>query len=153
MSRDGQFLAFSSYADNLVSGDNNGTRDVFVFDRITGVISRESVSTGSGQATGDSGRVTWFAPAGVAISADGRYVAFEFDADDLVAGDSNGVRDVFVRDRSADTTVRVSVTSNGFQVYGKSKSPSLSDDGCSVAFSSEASGLVPGDTNGTPTSS
>ena len=75
-------MAFESDATNLVSGDTNGTADIFVHDRQTGTTERVSVATGGSQATGGS-----FTPA---ISADGRFVAFHSDATNLVSGDTNG---------------------------------------------------------------
>src|SRR5262249_35604831 len=83
-------------------------------------------------------------------SADGRYVAFDCDATNLVSGDTNGEGDIFVRDRQTGVTERVSVSSTGEQqqgnhIYG---TPSISSDGRYVAFVSSATNLVPGDTNG-----
>lgn len=85
-----------------------------------------------------------------AISSDGRYVAFESSATDLVAGDTNGVQDVFLRDHFTGTTRRVSVASSGAQASGASEWPALSADGRYVAFSSLASNLVPSDSNSAP---
>ena len=82
------------------------------------------------------------------VSADGRYVAFHSLATNLVPGDTNGVQDVFVRDRQSGTTERVSVDSLGAQGNSLSEFPSISADGRYVAFHSWASNLVPGDTNG-----
>ncbi|MGH3659314.1 MAG: TolB family protein, partial [Micromonosporaceae bacterium] len=82
------------------------------------------------------------------VSADGRYVAFTSSATNLVANDLNTVLDVFVRDRSAGTTERVSVSTNGFEGNNNSSQPSISADGRFVAFSSTATNLVSGDTNG-----
>jgi Tol biopolymer transport system component len=149
ISADGRFVAFASYATNLVVGDTNGVRDVFVHDRQTGETSRVSVDSAGSEANGSSG-----APA---ISADGRYVAFHSAASDLVAGDTNQCGyggpdpgmcpDVFVHDRNTGQTVRVSVDSSGNQGSGRSDWPSISGDGRYVAFSSLAPDLVPGDTN------
>ena len=83
-----------------------------------------------------------------AISADGRFVAFSSDATNLVPGDTNGTADVFVRDRQTGTTRRVSVGPGGAQGNGDSVDPALSADGRFVAFESDATNLVPGDTNG-----
>jgi Tol biopolymer transport system component len=82
------------------------------------------------------------------ISADGRWIAFESDAADLVPGDTNGFTDVFVRDLGLPTTVRASVSWSGVEGDGPSGSPSISGDGRWVAFTSSATNLVPGDTNG-----
>jgi Tol biopolymer transport system component len=145
ISADGRFVAFASDASNLVPGDVNGTTDVFVHDLSTGATVRISVGEG-GDPAGPSGY------AGVAISADGRFVAFDSQAPNLVAGDANGQRDVFVRDRDADgngvfdepggsRTVRVSVSSSGVEADGDSQHPAISADGRFVAFTSNASVL------------
>ncbi len=139
ISADGRFVAFYSYASNLVAGDTNGRSDVFVRDRLAGVTRRVSVGAG-GQANSDS-----FGPA---ISADGRFVAFDSSASNLVVGDTNGTFDVFVRDRLAGVTRRVSVGAGG-QANSDSLSPAISADGRFVAFESNASNLVAGDTNAT----
>jgi Tol biopolymer transport system component len=83
------------------------------------------------------------------ISAHGRYVAFVSDATNLVANDTNGVADVFVRDRQAGTTRRVSISSAGIQGNGDSDAESISADGRYVAFMSGANNLVANDTNHT----
>jgi Tol biopolymer transport system component len=82
------------------------------------------------------------------ISADGRYVAFDSDADNLVPGDDNAQNDVFVRDRASGHTQLVSLSSAGRQGDKGSFTPSISGDGRWVAFVSDADNLVPGDTNG-----
>ncbi len=82
------------------------------------------------------------------ISADGRYVTFQSTATDLVSGDTNGVQDIFVRDRQTGVTSLVSRDGEGIQPNGACNIPSISADGCSVAFDSSASNLVSGDTNG-----
>ena len=107
-----------------------------------GTTSRVSVSSTGAQAGGDSGRDF------PSVSADGRYVAFDSYAANLVPGDTNGTSDVFVRDLRAGTTSRVSVSSTGAQPNGRSGVPSVSADGRYVAFTSGAANLVPGDTNG-----
>ncbi len=137
ISADGRFVAFDSYASNLVAGDTNRKGDVFVRDRLAGVTQRVSVGAG-GQAKNYS-----YSPA---ISADGRFVAFFSAASNLVAGDTNGKGDVFVRDRLAGVTQRVSVGAGG-QANNGSYIPAISADGRFVAFYSAASNLVPGDTN------
>jgi Tol biopolymer transport system component len=140
VSADGRFVAFQSIATNLVPSDTNNQIDVFVHDRQTDVTSRVSVTSDGSQATIGGG-----APA---ISADGRYVAFLSNGHDLIAGDTNGTVDIFVHDRQTGTTTRVSVDSAGGQGNGQSIAPALSSDGGFVAFVSEASNLVAGDTNG-----
>jgi Tol biopolymer transport system component len=140
ISDDGRYVAFDSDAPNLVAGDTNGARDVFVRDRIAGTTERISVDSNGVQGNADS--------AFPSISADGRYVAFASTASNLVAGDTNAHSDVFVRDRLSGTTERVSVDSNGVQGNADSYAPSVSADGRYVAFASDATNLVPGDLNG-----
>jgi Tol biopolymer transport system component len=139
ISADGRFVAFTSSASGLVSLDTNATSDAFVHDRQTGRPSRVSVSTLGRQANSYS--VT------PAISADGRFVAFQSHASNLVVGDTNGVPDIFVRDLQTQETSRVSVTNLGKQANSSSAFPSISSDGRFVAFLSNASNLVSGDTN------
>lgn len=141
ISADGRFVTFYSAASNLVSGDFNGSSDIFVHDRQSG--STELVSLSSLGTQGNIGS------ADSSISADGRFVAFQSEASTLVVGDTNFRTDVFVRDRQSGTTVRVSVDSLGVQANGSSNFPSISADGRYVAFQSSASNLVSGDTNGT----
>jgi len=249
----GRYVAFASEAANLVPGDTNGSPDVFVRDRVTGVTERVSVAAGGGQANGTSGapsisgdgRIVAFAsratnlggadangagldvfvhdrltgrttrlhaPGGLSqafdpdvaaggrhvafsaervtrneegdlqeagprrvyvavltsgavsrvsvssrerpaegesgaasISADGRYVAFDSTAANLVAGDRNRRQDVFVRDRRRGTTVRASISSRGRGASDNSYEPALSDDGRHVAFTSRARDLAPRD--------
>jgi Tol biopolymer transport system component len=142
LSADGRVLTFPSYASNLVPGDTNQSADVFARDRVRGVTERVSVATSGRQA---NGAVVGDWPA---ISANGRYVAFDSDASNLVPGDTDGSNDVFVRDRSRRVTERVSVATSGRQGNGDSYSPSISSDGRYVAFASDASNLVRGDSNG-----
>ncbi|MFN0009809.1 MAG: TolB family protein [Planctomycetota bacterium] len=140
VSADGRYVAFESASTNLVAGDTNGLLDVFVRDRQSGTTERASIDSGGIQANNNSRNP--------AISADGRYVAFASDAANLVAGDSNGVQDVFVRDRQSATTQRVNLHSDGTQANSESAYPSISGDGRYVSFRSSATNLVPGDTNG-----
>jgi Tol biopolymer transport system component len=141
LSVDGRYVAFNSFATNLVIGDTNGKSDLFVHDRQTGQTSRVSVASNGTQGNGETAALS-------SISADGRYVAFVSQASNLVSGDTNGTSDVFVRDRQTDQTTRVSVTSDDTQGNNVSRDPSLSANGRSVAFGSAASNLVSGDTNG-----
>lgn len=144
LSADGRYAAFSSDAPDVVAGDTNGVRDVFVHDRLTGVTERVSVSTGGGQANGASAGLFAGEPR---ISGDGRHVTFSSEASDLVPSDGNGASDVFVRDRVAGTTARVSVASGGGEALGESVTPSISSDGRYVTFTSLAGDLLPGDDN------
>ena len=151
VSGDGRFVAFRSLASTLVPGDTNGLGDVFVHDRSTGVTERVSVDSRERQAVdADQGGVldSNFGPP--AISADGRFVAFASSATNLVKSDRNQVADIFVRDRAAGTTERVSVAGRRTEANGESGHPAISPDGRFVAFSSLADNLVPGDTNFAP---
>jgi len=140
LSADGRYVAFQSAASNLVLGDTNGALDVFVRDMQTATTECVSVNPAGVPANGTS-----TAPS---ISADGRYVAFQSSASDLVPGDTNNVGDIFVRDRVAGTTERVSIASNGAQGNHGSAAPAISADGRFVAFQSDASNLIAADTNG-----
>ncbi|WP_152811008.1 TolB family protein, partial [Ostreibacterium oceani] len=141
ISADGRYVAFTSTATNLVAGDTNGNTDIFVHDTQTGVTTRVNVDSVGTE--GDNGSYN------PSISADGRYVAFYSSATNLVAGDTNGVADIFVHDTQTGNTTRVSVDSVGTEGDGLSQSPSISADGRYVAFTSNATNLVAGDTNGT----
>jgi Tol biopolymer transport system component len=144
ISADGRYVAFVGSASNLVAGDTNAFRDAFVRDRATGSTTRVNVSSGGVEANGDS------AATGVFISADGRFVAFSSQATNLVPGDTNGYIDGFVHDRQTGTTERVSVDSSGGQGNQKSAYGGvfLSADGRYSTFTTFATNLVPGDTNG-----
>jgi hypothetical protein len=127
ISANGYWAAFESEASNLVPGDTNGVKDVFVFDTDGLPPKRLSVSSTGEQGNGPSYDAS--------ISEDGRYVAFTSDASNLVSGDTNGVSDVFVHDRVNETTVRVSNTNSGGQSYGPSTDPDIA---ANVAFTSTA---------------
>ncbi len=145
ISADGRYVAFYSRATNLVAGDTNARDDVFVRDRDTSTTTRVSVSSAGVQGNNHSGAY------GLAISPDGQYVAFESRATNLVTGDSNGAGDVFIRNRTTNSTVRVSTASNGAQANGSSDltmNRALSAGGRYVAFNSLATNLVADDTNG-----
>jgi len=144
LSAGGRYVAFSSDAPDVVPGDTNGVRDVFVHDRLTGVTERVSVSTGGGPANGASAGLL---AGGPRISGDGRYVTFSSEASGLVPNDGNSASDVFVRDRIAGTIERVSVASAGEEALGDSVTPSISSDGRYVTFTSAAGNLVASDDN------
>jgi Tol biopolymer transport system component len=151
ISIDGRFVAFASLANNLVTGDTNGVRDIFlhdrdadgngVFDEAGGIeTTRISVDSSGNQGNGPS--------RAAAISSDGRFVVFDSDATNLVAGDTNGVADVFIRDRLTGTTSRVSIDSLGNEGNGPSLEPVVSGNGRFVVYQSDATNLVADDTNG-----
>ena len=140
ISSDGRYVAFSSPASNLVPGDTNDRLDVFVRDRRLGTTRRVSVSSTETQGNAN-------VDFGPAISSRGRYVAFGSPASNLVPGDTNGSVDVFIRDRRLGTTRRVSVSSTEAQGNSGGFDPAISSRGRYVSFTSDASNLVPGDTN------
>jgi len=161
LSGDGRFVAFWTPS-ALVPGDTNGQFDVYVQDRDTdgdgtfdeaGAIAVERVSVAS-DGTEGNGHVL---PFGITISADGRRVAFSSHADNLVAGDTNNLADVFVHDRATRTTLRASTGSDGSQAeippnntttdLGSLGGGLLSPEGHFVAFTSLSRGLVPGATS------
>jgi len=139
VSADGRFVAFESFASNLVPGDTNDSEDVFVHDRRTGKTTRVSVSSKGAEANLNSDTPS--------ISANGRFIAFASSASNLVGADTNGNWDIFVHNRRTGKTRRVSVTSSGAQARGTVLGASISANGRFVAFDSFASDLVPGDTN------
>jgi hypothetical protein len=154
ISADGRFVAFASLAGNLVSGDDNGVADVFVHDTCVGAAPDCTPSTvrASVASDGTQGDSESSSPA---ISADGRFIAFESFANNLVAGDTNGVSDIFLRDTCfaapagcSPSTVRVSVASDGTEGSAGSTGAAISADSRFVAFESFANNLVAGDTNG-----
>ncbi len=143
ISANGRYVTYDSEASNLVPGDANGTWDIFVYDRKTDTTERISVASDGTEANGPS---SFFNPA---ISANGRYVTYDSQASNLVPGDTNGCDDIFVYDRKTDTTERISVASDGTQANSFSFGPAISANGRYITYSSEASNLVPSDTNDT----
>jgi Tol biopolymer transport system component len=139
ISADGRFVAFSSVASNLILRDQNHAGDVFLRDLAAGTTRRVSVATDGTEADGSSDLV--------AISGDGNRVLFSSGATNLVAGDTNGTLDLFLRDVAAKTTIRVSTAADGTEGDGPSWLGDLSRDGQSVAFISAATNLVPDDRN------
>lgn len=141
VSADGRYIAFHSRATNLVTNDTNNERDIFVHDRNLGETTRVNVSSADAQAMAGDSRFT-------TISDDGRYIAFQSEAGNLVGDDTNGIYDIFVRDLLLGETTRVSVTSLGLQSpSGSSRFPGISGDGQYVVFQSASSSLVANDTN------
>src|SRR5512139_4030823 len=106
LSADGRYVVFESLAP-LVAGDTNNDFDIYIRDHLTGTLERASAASDGSQANSISEQGS--------ISADGRYVAFYSNANNLVAGDTNSSRDIFVRDRQTGQTTRVSVASGGTQ--------------------------------------
>jgi Tol biopolymer transport system component len=141
ISADGRYVAFSSAAQNLVPDKTSSEHDIFLHDRQTGQTERVSVSSDGDEANGES----WLDAARCVISADGRFVTYTSVASNLVPGDTNAAIDIFLRDRLAGETQRVSVNSAGAEANNESRSPAISADGRHVAFASYASNLVADD--------
>jgi Tol biopolymer transport system component len=139
INRDGRYVAFKSTSVNLVPNDTNGGSDVFLRDRTNQTITRVSVQGSGAQAKSGSGSPS--------ISADGKVIAFDSPADDLVAHDLNGSTDVFVRDLTGFTMTLVSVDNTNDEGSGSSRTPSISADGRFVSFQTTAP-LVADDGNG-----
>ena len=139
LSGDGSTVVFSTQSGNVVPGDTNGQYDVFARDLTTGTVTR--ISNGLGGAQSNDGSF------GPVCSADGRFVCFHALASNLVAGDSNGLRDVFVHDRLLGATTIVSNGLAGVPGNGASRDSSCSADGRRIAFTSVADNLVANDTN------
>lgn len=135
----GNTVVFTSWADDLVTGDTNGVPDIFSFDVASSRITRVSVGADGEQANGPSSLA--------AVSGDGRLVVFVSDATNLVADDSNDKTDVFLHDRRKGTTLRLSRGVRDTQANGASGAPTISADGSTVAFSSSASNLIAQDRN------
>ena len=138
------YVLFRSLASNLVSGDTLGHEDIFLFNRVTATTERVSVGTGGVQGNGPA---TSAAMSGNVADGNPRYIVFTSAASNLVAGDTNGKNDVFIRDRTLTTTSLVSKGIGNAAATGDSFQPVVSDDGRYVAFTSSATNLVPGDTN------
>ena len=134
LSADGRYIVFVSSATDLVAEDTNREDDVFVHDRLTGETTRVSVTSNGEQANRGSG---WGS-----LSGDGRFVAFDSAAGNLVAGDSNSIGDEFVHDRQTGATVRISFAADGSQARIGSVRPSISGDGRYIAFNSADLGGV-----------
>lgn len=134
ISADGRFVAFNSYASDIVTDDTNGDWDVFIRDTTTGVTNlagRASDGTQANSFTYDP-----------SLSADGRYIVYWSPADNLVAGDSNGAADVFRTDTLTGITTRLSLASDGTQANGYSWQAAISANGRYIAFASAADNLV-----------
>lgn len=159
LSGDGRYVAFTSVADNLVPGDTNHNDDVFVHDRDpdgngildegNGVTVRVSVDSNGVEGNNASNPWDWDSDTASnrTISDDGSRVVFWSFASNLVPGDTNGWGDVFVHDLTSGATTRVSVSSTGGEADHESKYPTISNDGAVVAFESDATNLVSGDSN------
>ncbi|MBP9821653.1 MAG: PD40 domain-containing protein [Candidatus Pacebacteria bacterium] len=139
ISADGSSVVFHSYASNLVAGDTNGIEDIFVRDLVNDITERVSIDDEGAEGNSDS-----YNPS---ISSDGNLIAFQSNATNLVADDTNGFEDIFVYDRENNTISRLTADDEGNQTNSNSYNPAISADGAYVLFGSNASNLVDGDTN------
>ncbi|MBB3020518.1 Tol biopolymer transport system component [Microvirga lupini] len=140
ISPDGRYVVFESDAPDLVPNDTNNAHDIFIKDLFTGAVARLSTSKAGEGGNGASRSAQ--------ISPDGRYVLFESSASNLVSGDDNGNADVFLKDVLTGEIRRISTDISGAEGNGYSYQARFSADGRSVVFTSSASNLVSGDTNG-----
>ena len=139
VSENGRYVAFTSWASNLIHEDTNDDFDIFVHDRETGNTSRVSVDSAGNESNDRSDFAT--------ISANNRYIAFHSDASNLVSDDTNGKVDIFVHDLETGDTTRVSINSEGDEGNGGSLCPSISSSGRYVTFESYSDNLVSDDNN------
>lgn len=144
VSDDGRYVCFQSDATNLVAGDTNGARDVFVRDRQSGETLRMSTDS-SGNET-----LAGTYSSNAKVAGIGPWVLFSSTASNLVAGDTNGVEDLFAKNLETGAIERISVAADGTQANGDSNRFSVSSDGLRVVFECYGSNLVAGDTNGQP---
>jgi Tol biopolymer transport system component len=140
MSDNGRFVAFEAVHPGLVSGYSNTYKDIYVKDLQTGSIEIDSVSSAGSYGNANAAQFD--------LSADGRYLVFGSNASNLVANDTNGQPDIFVRDRLLNTTTLLSQAPGGTIANDGSLAPTISCDGAYVAFTSSASNLVSNDVNG-----
>jgi Tol biopolymer transport system component len=131
ISEDGRYVAFLSWASNLVAGIDDGHRHVYLLDRLSGQISLEDRNS-------DGTPASYNATPPMAISPNGRFLAFASFSSDLVDDDTNGRQDIFVRNVQAGTTLRASLSGSGTQISSDAEQPAISDDGRFVAFVTSA---------------
>ena len=148
----GRWVTFVSGSPVIVAGDTNGGTDVFTYDRATGRVSMDSVSSLGVQGVGVDATYPMDISYSASISPNARYVSFVSWATNLVPGDTNLEPDVFLHDRWTGKTIRVDVSSAGAQAKGN-QTPSIpatmSANGRFVAFSTVAANLAKGASAGT----
>lgn len=141
ISADGRYVVFSSLASNLVGSDNNGCMDIFLHDRIltqTTLVSHWYGGQNAASGCSNSPK----------ISEDGGFVVYQSGATDLVSGDTNGVEDIFLWNRTTGQNTRISLQPGGVQATSHSREPNINYDGNYIVFTSIDSNFVSGDTNG-----
>lgn len=136
---DGEYIIYASESSNLIPNDNNNTQDVFLYKRLTGETILVSRGMNGGVANGLSGQPQ--------INQSGTHVVFKSEASDLVAGDTNGVNDIYVYEIATGNIARVSMAHDGAEPNGLSRDPSVCNDGRFISYTSAASNLVPNDNN------
>jgi TolB protein len=137
---DGRYIVYVSEASNLVAEETNKVANLYLYDRITGETRLITKAFDGNPSNNHSGHAQ--------MSDDGRYTLFLSHATNLVSWDSNGSTDIFIYDRVTDKIRRVSVADDGAQANGLSKDPSICANSRFVSFTTEATNLVSGDTNG-----
>lgn len=142
ISTNGRYVVYESNAHNLVPGDDNNNRDIFLYDKKTAITVMVSANNSSGSPVPGNASSNY-----ARISGNGRYVVYQSDATNLVEGDGNGASDIFLFDKNKKVTYLISVTGSG-QGNGNSITPFISNNGRYIVYSSSASNLVEGDTNG-----
>ncbi|MEM8709485.1 MAG: hypothetical protein AAGG01_00920 [Planctomycetota bacterium] len=141
ISGNGETIAFNSRAGDLVLPDANGNYDVYALELGTGILERLNVRPDGSQPFG-------FSRSRLGVSRDGQRVVFTSVSSDLVAGDTNGAQDVFLRDRAAGTTERFSLDPNGAELFEDSFVPAMTDDARVISFASDAGNVTPGNAFG-----
>lgn len=139
ISADASTIAFTSYASDLVPGDTNGKADIFVFERASETITRASVTAGGAQSNGHSDDAD--------LSADGRFVAFDTSASNLIPFDTNGRQDIVVRDRTTGAISFGTRFDGDGQPDNGSWRPSISGDGRLTVYDSTATDIIQNDGN------
>jgi hypothetical protein len=139
VSKDNSKVLLTTLASTLVAGDTNGFADVYLWNRWSVTYQRQPLGVGGAQPNGES--------TAVAISADGTKVLLVSTASNLVTGDTNGVPDVFIWDRSTGKYTRQATGLSGVQPNGRSTAGAMSADASTVFLSSLANNLVSSDTN------
>lgn len=142
VSGDGRYVAFLSYATNLVEGDDADGKAAQVYVRDLQTDRTERITSRAGGGASRQGSL------GPELSYDGRYVVWHGFGTDQVPGDTNNAADIFLHDRHTGITKRISVAADGTQADSGSFYPMISADGSTVVFQSRATNLVPNDTNG-----
>jgi hypothetical protein len=147
MTADGRWVFFQGLDAQLLPSDRNRRCDLFARDLLSGSVELVSVQNPGLPGLSANAHSSWSVPA---VSENGRWVAFASDADNLVANDTNNVRDIFVRDMWVGTNFLCSIATNGFSGDGVSTDPVIGGNGRFVVFTSRADNLVAGDNNGAP---